>query len=194
MEIEPILCLGHENYYQNPDLKRLTELCFDSSSYELIFNILLIIKNPKLSHELLEKFKENPKTDNKMIYEEIGQIMNNIYNNKDIGNLRGTFLEMIIYEYMNRKYDINNSKYAKIEYNCFVNINGEKSNKTVDIYALCGLNGFVCECKIGIYNLDEYDISNLNQLHINSNKILNPYIFTLSYAEQVKEHIMKILI
>lgn len=193
IKIEPIICSDHDNYYNNSDLIKLVELCLDSTSYELIYNVLLLIKRPKLSNELLNKFKENPKLANNTIYDDINQILINIYDDKNIDNLRGTFLELIIYKYLDKKYDITLSKYAEIGYNCFVEINGKRSEKTVDIFALCSLNGFICECKINAYNLDEYDISNLNKLYINSQKILKPHIITLSYNEPIKEHLTNVI-
>lgn len=123
------------------------------------------------------------------IYYKIRILIENIQNNKDYNNLRGVFLELLTYGYLERKY-----KTTDLSKECFVKIDNFKSSKTVDVFARCDLKGFICECKVSHNNFDASDISNLNEIYFNSYNILSPYIISLSDKLSIMDHLNRIVL
>ncbi len=102
---------------------------------------------------------------------------------KDTGNLRGAFLERLVYELLRQKYGDNGIAY---ELWCKVTVedDGETwtSARTVDAAAWDGKEGECHECKVK-QGVDKDDINNLIEIHKNSSESLEVVLSTLRTAE-----------
>lgn len=169
-------------FYQDANLKKLVNITLEYFNTRVFEDILALISTDDLIliSRLITQFKSDNDNPFRNIYDELSDILTNIYNEKNKDNLRGCFLELIVFELLNRKYDIISNRY---EYgiNGFLKINGEECKRSVDVFALCNMfNGFVCECKINTKGFEDHDIENLNLIYIHSYKILSPYVVSLS--------------
>ncbi|MGN0104876.1 hypothetical protein [Methanobrevibacter ruminantium] len=169
-------------FYQDDNLKRLVNITLEYFNTRVFEDILALISTDDLVliRRLISKFKSDDDNSFGNIYDELSVILTDIYNEKNRDNLRGCFLELIVFELLNKKYDIISNRY---EYgiNGFLKINGQECKRSVDVFALCDMfKGFVCECKINSNGFEDHDIENLNLIYIHSHNILSPYVVSLS--------------
>ena len=104
--------------------------------------------------------------------------------------MRGTFLELIVYKFLNNKYSGLSGYISALD--CYVEIFGNKSEKTVDVFAFCGSKGFVSENKISERYFEDHDLENLNRIHVESNYYLKPYIITLAPKNYIERKLNSI--
>lgn len=170
------------SFYRDANLKKLVNITLDYFNTRVFEDILALISTDDMIivNKLISQFKsdnDNPFMD---VYDDLFDILTNIYNEKDKDNLRGCFLELIVFELLNKKYDIISNRYD-YGINGFLKINGEECKRSVDVFALCRMfKGFVCECKINSKGFESHDIENLNLIYIHSHNILSPYVVSLS--------------
>ena len=140
--------------------------------------------------QLNELFKSH--SENVALYDKIIILFEKIHHDSGIcDNLRGTFLELVTHDFLKRKYDTPENSF-KSALDCYVEILGTKSKRTVDVFALCEGKGFVCECKISHKYLEGHDLANLNQIYNDSHKILSPFIITLSPQKFIEKKLTNI--
>ncbi|WP_407454394.1 hypothetical protein [Methanobrevibacter sp.] len=138
---------------------------------------------------IIPTLKLNPDCLDITIYDDILVLFNEIYNESYSSNLRGAFLELLTFKFINKKFNPHQS-----DLDCYVVTSGIKSERTVDVFALCdNFKGMVCECKISHNNFRDYHISNLNNIFHGSNEILAPYIVTCSSKKLITDKLIKIV-
>lgn len=192
--IKPIPSTNVNKYYENEHVNKLVDISLeylgDKIFLQNILTLLTLRDWNKIKH-LIIVFKHNDKI-NVGVYENIECLFKSIcYSIPDQDNLRGCVLELIIYKFLKQKYYLDENS-SQIALDCYVEILGVKSKKTVDVFALCGQKGFICECKISHKNFDSHDVANLNQLYYDSFKILSPYIVTLAPQNFIERKLTEI--
>lgn len=186
--------LNQNKFYMDGDLIRLVEISLENFNNIIFEDILALIRtnNINIINSLFKKFESNYNDSNEEIYEELNQLINNIYSKVEVDNLRGSFLELIVFKLLDMKYDIilKNFLYGIDGY---VWIKGVKCKRTVDIFVMCDFfKGFVCECKINAEGFESHDINNLNDIFIASNEILSPYVISLSSESFINEKLSEL--
>lgn len=182
-------------FYTDENLKKLVDLTLENFDNRLFEDILALISTDNLVvvDDLINQFKSENDNQFKDIYSELYGILKKIYKTKNKDNLRGSFLELIIFKILDKKYGIIKNRFD-YGINGFIEINGKKSKKTIDVFSLCKLEGFVCECKIKSSGFENHDIENLNWIYICSNEILIPYIISLSSESFLNEKLSELYI
>lgn len=191
MRIKSIHSDNHNKFFQDKYLNKLVDLSLENLENDVFLNIITLIKLPNLENikNIIPQFKLDPDCEDISVYDEILSIFNEIYNEKEYANIKGSFLELLTFKFINRKYDV-----YKSDFDCYVELDGVKSDKTVDVFALCiNLKGFICECKLSHINFKDYHLSNLNNIFKNSNDILLPYIITFSNRELIRDKLITIV-
>lgn len=182
---------NHNDFYENQYLNKLVDLSLDNLDNDVFLNIITLIKLPNLESvkKSIPYVKLDPECLDVTVYDEIFNLFKEIYAENYFSNLRGVFLELLTFKFINKKYNP-----MKSDFDCYVMVDEIKSERTVDVFALCAdFRGIICECKISHNNFKYYNLSNLNNLFNNSNKILIPYIITLSTEELIMDKLINIV-
>lgn len=191
--IKSIALKSHNEFFQNKYLNDLVELSLENLDNDIFLNIITLIKMTNLDKikEIIPMFKLDPDCVDASVYDEVLELFKEIYSNDDSSNLRGTFLELLTFKFINKKYQVLHS-----DLDCYVSYSEEiKSERTVDVFALCdNFKGVVCECKLSHINFKDYHLANLNNIFHNSNKILMPYIITFSSKRLITNKLLKIVL
>lgn len=191
MIIKSINSENHNKFFDDVYLNKLVEISLENLDNNVFLNVITLIKMPELDgiKGIIPQFKLDPDCIDETIYDEILSIVDEIYNNKNSSNLRGTFLELLTFKFINKKFNIVDSNY-----DCFVKIDDFKSDRTVDVFGLySNLKGIVCECKLSHNNFKDYHLSNLNNIYNNSNKILFPYVISFSNYDMIMGALYKLV-
>lgn len=179
--------------YNDVDLIRLVEISLDNFNNILFEDILAIIRtsNINIINSLFKKFESHDDF-NEELYEELNHLIKNIYSKVEVDNLRGSFLELLVFKLLDRKYGIISKKFL-YGIDGHIWINGVKCKRTVDVFVMCELfKGFICECKINAGGFESHDIKNLNDIFISSNEILFPYVISLSSESFINEKLSEL--
>lgn len=182
---------NHNSFFENPQLNQLVDLSLQNLDNDVFLNIITLITLKSLGQieKNISLCKADPDCLDVTIYNDILSIFEKIFTETSSSNLRGAFLELLTFKFINKKYNPYQS-----DFDCYVITNGIKSEKTVDVFALCeNFKGIVCECKLSHTNLKDSHLSNLNKIYHNSEKILVPYIIALSKRELVDEALNQIV-
>ncbi len=180
--IRPIPLHDRDKFYQNYEVNTLVDISLNNLDNKLFLNILHLIqsRNLKFVHRKIDLYKSRVDEFQKEVYNNIGACFDIIYGdevNKD--NLRGAFLELLVYKFLNNKYS--SEKEYKSSLHCIVEIFGKSEDyKTVDVFAFWGTEGFISENKISHKFFENHDIENLNKIYVDSEYYLKPYIVTLA--------------
>ncbi len=179
------------SFFDNHYLNRLVNLSLENLDNDVFLNIITLITLKSLGQieQNISLCKADPDCLDVTIYNDILSIFEKIFTETSSSNLRGAFLELLTFKFINKKYNPYQS-----DFDCYVITNGIKSEKTVDVFALCeNFQGLVCECKISHNNFKDYHLSNLNNIFHNSNNILTPYIITFSSQNLIEKILIKIV-
>lgn len=192
--IRPIPLNDRDEFYQNKEINNLVDLSLDNLDDNLFLMIINLIqqKNLKFVHKIIDKYKSRVNDSQIEIYENIKDSFDRIYNderNKD--NLRGAYLELLVYKFFEVKYSSNPSYIGALH--CNVEIHGNSDYKTVDVFASCWDKGFISENKIGFSFFEDHDIENLNKIYVDSEYHLKPYIITLASQKFIDKKLNDIL-
>ena len=185
--IKPIPSKNTNEYYKDKYINRLVDLSLENIDTKFFLNILHLIQHRSLKHvnKKITMFKSRVDESIKSKYDELKYIFEKIYEDdskKD--NLRGTFLELIVYKFLYNKYSSIPGYISALD--CYVEIFGNVSIRTVDVFAFCGNKGFVSENKISEVYFENHDIENLNRIYNDSNHYLKPYIITLAPQKYIE--------
>lgn len=191
MRIESIHVDNSDKFYENEYLIELVDIALKNYDNDFFDDILGFIMMGSKYEMLSILFKNKHKSQEDLV-NIILSLINNILNDNQCDNLRGAFLELLIFNFLDKKYAIKKKDYD-IDINCFVKIDDEKSDKTVDVFAHCMNNGFICEAKLRHENFTKDHISNLKKIFISSNNILSPYIVTLADRMHICNKLKKIV-
>lgn len=193
--IRPIPLKDRDKFYQNEEINNLVNLSLDNLDNDLFLDIIHLIQreNLKYIHKIINLCKSRVTESQKEIYEFIESNFDMIYSdelNKD--NLRGAFLELLVYKFLNNKYSSESSYVSSL--NCTVEISGNSDDyRTVDVFASCLEKGFISENKIGVLSFEDHDIENLNKIYVDSDYHLKPYIITLASQKFINQKLNEIL-
>ncbi len=191
--IRPIPLHDRDTFYQNKYLNNIVDISLNNLDNNIFLMIIHLISrsNLKYIHRIIEMY-ESRAIESQEIYYNLKECFDNIYGdeiNKD--NLRGAYLELLVYKFLNKKYSSKPSYISSLH--CNVEIFGNSDiYKTVDVFAFWESDGFVSENKIGALSFENHDIENLNKIYIDSNHYLKPYIITLatkSYIDKKLEEL-----
>ena len=177
-------------FYHNNYVNQLVDLALWNIEDKIFLDILNLIStynNINTINRLLLLFKYDADDSKIQIYDQVKLLLDNIYLDKDKDNLRGVFLELLTFKYLNNNFPI-----IKSDLDCHVVIDGVKCKKTVDVFALWEYDGFISECKINHKYFEDHDLSTLNTLYFNSEKKLSPYIITLASEDLINEKLNEI--
>ena len=177
-------------FYENEHLNQIVNLSLNNIDNHLFFDILDLISEIPIKYIDLKINLFKNKHGNEELYDTIRNILISIYSDINIDNLRGSFLELLIFKFLNKKYDDENNYISDL--NCKIRIFNYISVKTVDIFALCEKKGFICECKINQKYFDSNDLKNLNEIYNTSQKVLEPYIITLAPKKIIEDKLYEI--
>lgn len=194
MKIKFIPSQNKNDFCKNKDLLRLVDLSLEHFENHIFDDILTLISTSNISviNLLFNKFKSNQDFQEDKIYEELQVLINSIYSTFERDNLRGSFLEILIFKLLDNKYDFLKKGYLN-GIDGYIEINGIRSERTVDVFAMCEfLKGFVCECKINAQGFEDHDIRNLNNIFTDSHEILSPYIVSLSPKSHIDKKLSKL--
>lgn len=178
-------------FFDNHYLNRLVTLSLENLDNNVFLNIITLITLDTIDtvENMMPIIKSDPECSDTTVYDDVLNIFKEIHKSKHSSNLRGAFLELLTFKFINKKYGP-----FQLDFDCYVITNGIKSEKTVDVFALCeNFQGLVCECKISHNNFKEYHLSNLNTIFYNSNNILTPYIITFSSQNLIEKILIKIV-
>ena len=176
--IKSIPSTNKHDFYEDKNINALVDVSLSNLDNDIFLCIInsIIHKKFDLVKEVIEEFKYHNQD---ATYDYIKSLFYEIYvDNKYKDNLRGCFLELLIFKFLNNKYSSYPCYFSAMD--CFVEIFGNKSDRTVDVFAFWFDGGFVSEIKIGGDNFENHDIENLNKIYVESNGYLKPYIITLS--------------
>ena len=176
MKIESIHVEHSDKFYENKYLKELVDIALENYNNDFFDDILGFIMMGNENLSTLFKKKHNANED---LVNSILSLITNIFNDNQCDSLRGAFLELLIFNFLDKKYSIKDN-YSDIDINCFVKIDDKKSEKTVDVFAHCINKGFICEAKLKHINFTGEYLSELKRIFLLSDNILSPYIITLA--------------
>ena len=188
-------------FHMNNYLINLVNISINHIDNDIFIDILDFIQSTKIDN-IVKKIKliKNKLIKNKLIkqdkrgsidtYDNIQDLIKNIYEDEHCDNLRGCFLELLIYYLVNDKHGRDGGYISDL--NCYVEIDNIRSSNTVDVFALWGSGGFVCECKVGCQNFDGIDLSNLNKIYYDSNNVLSPFIISLASKKFLEQKVYDI--
>lgn len=193
--IRPIPLHDRDKFYKNKYLNTIVDVSLDNLGNKLSLMIINLIthRNLKYVHKIIDLYKSR-EIGSHEIYNNIEHCFDEIYSdeiNKD--NLRGAFLELLVYKFLNNKYS--SEKRYESSLHCIVEIFGNSDDyKTVDVFAFWGTEGFISENKIGYKFFENHDIENLNKLYIDSKYYLKPYIITLATKSYIDAHLTELFL
>lgn len=186
---------SHKNneFYKNKHINRLVDISLEHLEDTIFEDILALITSYNLDEikEYFSLFKLKPYYNHDGVYHELQGIFDLIYNDVNCDNLRGVFLELLVFRSLYKKYGMYSNNSMSLE--CFVEIGDFKSSRTVDIFALCNYKGLVAECKLGHKYFEKHDIENLNKIFNYSNKILSPFIISLAPLSFIQDKLYNIV-
>lgn len=184
---------NNHGFYKNKSINRLADISLEHLSDELFNDIILLIKYRKIKYiDRIINLYKSKNEEYSEIYDELKSLFHLIYDNKQCDNLRGLFLELLIYKGLSKKYKMSKYKWD-IYLDGFVSVNGIKSKRTVDICLLFEDNGLIGECKISHLFFEAHDIQNLNQIFHCSEKKLKPYIISLADLDMLQDELFNIV-
>ena len=158
--IKPIPLCDRDEFYQNKYLNTIVDISLENLGNKLFLMIIDLISHSNLKYvnKIIEMYKLRVIGSQKEIYNNIKLCFENIYNdevNKD--NLRGAFLELLVYKLLNKKYFSEPGYVSSLH--CNVEIFGNFDDyKPVDVFAFWGSEGFVSENKLGTCFFEIHDI------------------------------------
>ena len=180
--IKPLPLHDRDKFYQNRDLNTIVDVSLDNIGDNLFLMIIHLISRPNLKYirKSIDRYQSRADESQKEVYNHVKHCFDKIYGdevNKD--NLRGAFLELLVYKFLNRKYS--SEQFYVSSLHCDVEIFGNSDDyKTVDVFAFWGTEGFVSENKIGPLFFEDNDVENLKKIYVDSEYYLKPYIITLA--------------
>ena len=191
--IRPIPLHDRDKFYQNKYLNTIVDVSLDNLGDKLFLMIVHLIshKNLKYVNRIIDLYKSHAGSEE--IFNKIKHCFDNIYRdeiNKD--NLRGAFLELLVYKFLNKKYS--SQKTYESSLHCIVEIFGNRNYKTVDVFAFWGSEGFVSESKISHKFFEKHDIENLNRIYVDSQHYLKPHIITLATKSYIDSQLNELLL
>lgn len=183
----------NNEFYNNKHVNRLVDISLEHLGSPVFNDVLLLITSQNLDKikKYFSLFKSKPYYDHDEVYRELQWLFDLIYNDVNCDNLRGVFLELLVFRSLYKKYGIYSNNSMSLE--CFVEIGDFKSSRTVDIFALCNYKGLVAECKLGSKYFEKHDIENLNKIFNYSNKILSPFIISLAPLRFIQDKLYNIV-
>lgn len=183
----------NNEFYNNKHVNRLVDISLEHLGSPVFNDVLLLITSQNLDKikKYFSLFKSKPYYDHDELYCELQWLFDLIYNDVNCDNLRGVFLELLVFRSLYKKYGIYSNNSMSLE--CFVEIGDFKSSRTVDIFALCNYKGLVAECKLGSKYFEKHDIENLNKIFNYSNKILSLFIISLAPLRFIQDKLYNIV-
>ena len=168
---------SHE-IYKDKNINELVDFSLDNLNDDLFMDILTLITygNLKLVDKLINKFKSHARYSKKESYDYLKSLFHSLYDGEiSKEEVRGTFLELLVFKYLNSKFSHYDGYMSDLD--CFIEICGNKSERTVDVFAFWGFKGFVSENKISERYFEDHDLDNLNKIYNDSNKLTSHYSF-----------------
>lgn len=174
-------------FHKNKPLNDLVDIFLDSEYSFFLEDLAAIFTFSKKDNKfksligLLEK--RYSLTNHASIFFKLKHCVYEIYNNEYCDHLRGAFLELLVLKFYSNKFYPTNT-----EVDTLIEIDGWKSEKTVDVYICCEDSGKIFECKVSLQELSDDIVKNLNDIYIQSKKNIKPNFITLAHKNQFKEH------
>ena len=187
--ISPVHNNDRDIFYQNENVNKLVDLSLKNLDNHIFQDILDLIAYIEVNiiDSKVQLFKNQ--YGHEELYENIKNLLFLIYDD-DKDNLRGSFLELLIFKYLNNKFGSQKGYIADL--NCNIKIFNDISIKTVDVFAACFSKGFICECKINHKYFDGDDLRNLNELYHKSHNFLKPFVITLASKHFIEKKLTEI--
>ena len=110
-------------FYHNKYVNQLVDLALGNIEDKIFLDMLNLIStgNVNTINRLLLLFKYDADDSKIQIYDQVKLLLDNIYLDKDKDNLRGVFLELLTFKYLNNNFPI-----IKSDLDCHVVIDGVK--------------------------------------------------------------------
>ena len=177
-----------ERFHNNINIQTLVSLCMDNY-YNTIFDDILLLISSKKYLELLNELEEKYlNTEQFEIFKLYKKCILNIYDDSQIKNLKGAFLEVLSFNIFNNYY---NPFYSSTD--CFICIDDWKSEKTVDIAMLYDNSALVGECKVPVSKFNWKIFKNLLDIKSNFDGNMSLYAITLDNQIRMDKKMQKII-
>lgn len=183
-----------EKFHSNDDINSLISICMTNYHNPIFDDIIASItfSNKNQLIEYLNRIERNYIYTSKIhVFHEYKELLLNIFDDSQIKNLKGAFLEVLTQTILECVY------HPRIVYNdCVVGIGDWKSDLTVDIAIECISKGLICECKVPANKFNWNIFKNLLDIYEKSNNYFSPFAVTLNNRKSIeikKERIMNVV-
>jgi hypothetical protein len=185
-----------DQYYNLDIVKNVVNILINEGK-TFFKNIAFIINNSSKEEEfnnlipdisLLERRKLQNNPELQIVFGNLLGNLCDIYRHRQVDNLRGAILELVVYKLMKKKYNNCNDN---VHINGRVSIDTWNSLRSVDVIALNEnfVQGECYECKISAHGFNKDQLKNLIEIKDNSFGIINPNIASFAFRKALKEYI-----
>jgi hypothetical protein len=172
-----------DEFHNNEDILCLVDICLNYYNTFIFDDIIgsMTVKNITSVEEFLNEAQNKYVSSIQItIFRKIKRCILTLFNNPQIKNLKGAFLEVLSFKIFEMKF--NPYKTAK---DCHVHIENWRSDLTVDIAMEYANSALICECKVPSSKFKWEIFKNLLTIESKSLNYFQPYIITLDTEDRI---------